>query len=120
MALAKVTLQAALPAVRQLATDLRRSVREIGPMPVMESVLQGLDGLDAYCGARPVDVEVTLVAPFPPEPAEKVAAWLAGGFPREALSALSPDPVRVEIPGGAIPVVFQVRAARTRVATRAG
>ena len=82
---AKVSLATALPTVRSLVGDLGRTVRDLGPLPGIDPVTNGVATLDAWCGGKALDVDVVVVSPLEVDDAGKVGAWIGKGEIRAIL-----------------------------------
>ena len=121
MPLAKLTLPTALPTVRQTVAELGRAAKETAPLPGLELVARGLDKLEEYCGRKPLDVELVVVAPLDPEAAARAAAWIGAGFPAAPLASASADTL-VELPArdGAVALAVRVRSLEDGTAAAAG
>src|SRR5688572_16672727 len=120
MPLVRATLQTALPTVRGLIGDLKKLARETGSSPAIDTLAQNLDALDAFGSRKALDVDVITTSPLEPEEANRIASWLGVGVHP---SRLQPGPGEVhviEVPGPPLDLKLQVRAAGTRVPTRAG
>jgi len=122
MPLAKLTLPTALPTVRQMMADLGKAARDAAPLPGLEVVTQGLERLEEYCGRKPLDVELVVVAPLAAEAAERAAVWLGQGFPAGPLKATTVPPSLVDLAGGdgAAALSIRVRSLDTGTAVAAG
>jgi hypothetical protein len=96
MALIKVTAANALPTVRQLVADFKKVSVDAGAIPTTESVSRGLDGLDAFCAGRHLDVEIVRVGAVGSDTAGRVAAWVGAGLTAQHVTGETPGPIVVE------------------------
>lgn len=122
MALIKVTLPTALPAVRQVIGELGKAVKETGGLPGLETALQSLDALEVYCSGKSLDMEVVVVSPAEADAARRVANWIGAGFPVAPLQSRAVEPTSVELPGGQglVPLRARIRSITMGAAVAAG
>ena len=106
---AKVSLATALPTVRGLVGDLGRTVRDLGPLPGIDPVTNGIASLDAWCGGKGLDVDVVVVSPLEVEEAGKVGAWIGKGFPVAVLARAGQSAV-ADLPSGEGLLALKVNA----------
>ena len=99
MALIKVTAANALPSVRQLIADCRKVGADAGALPTTECINRGLDGLDAFCAGRHLDVEMVRVGAVGSDTAGRVAAWVGAGLTAQHVTGETPGLIVVERPG---------------------
>jgi hypothetical protein len=120
MPLVRATLATAVSTVQGLVADMRKAARETGSAAGLDHLLAGLDGLDAYCGKKLLEIEVALSGPLSGEEADKVAAAIASGFPVDKLRRGLSEPTVVDMPGPPVDVRVHLRPITHRTVLRAG
>ncbi len=78
MALLRTTPATALPAVRQIAADLARWVKEAGPIAATQTLGEALDSLQSYCTDTQIAVDVMMDPATAPELRAGIEAFLEG------------------------------------------